>query len=189
MSDKKEGVDEVAARSLAIPDDPKAASTFVVELFRTKVIYEPGLKFVNPRLSDEEKAELQELISEARHEATSLEEMLEGSKLLSGKEYTNRPFKIAEVSWRASDIAGEGLPIFTILTVAIPGGSIKKIGVGAKSVVESVALGDARGWFGTEPDKEWLKFVAVPILDDEKRPTGRIAVELHTAADLAPFDS
>jgi hypothetical protein len=184
---KETEVEEAAAKSLAIPDDPKSASRFVVDLFRTKAIYAPGLTFENPRLSDEEKAEMSELISEQRHTASSLEELLEGSKLLAGKDYLNRPFKISNVAWRASTIAGEGLPIFAILTIVLPDGTEKKVGTGATSVVESVALGDAADWFGVSVDKEWLKFTGVDILDEDRKKTGRTAVELHTAGDLAPF--
>ena len=174
------------SQQLAIPDDPKAASRFVAELFRTKAVYDPALTFVNPTLNEEQKREAEDMIHAARHEAGSLEEMLEGSALIAGRDFTNKPFKIADVVWRASDIEGEGLPIYTILTLALPDGTTKKLGTGARSVCEAVAIADSNSWFGVEPDKEWLIFTGVPIFKDGKD-TKRIVIELHTAGDLAPF--
>jgi hypothetical protein len=171
---------------LAIPE--KAASAFVAELFRTHAFDDPTLKFTNPPLTPEQKDELQEAFHAARHEATSLEAMLEGeSGLLASKDYTNRAFKIADVSWRASELDGEGLPIFAILTIVNAQGEQKKVSTGAKSVCEAIALGDAKGWFGTGEDKNWLKFVPVALYDEDGKLRKNSALELHIADDIAPF--
>jgi hypothetical protein len=172
---------------LAIPE--KAASAFVAELFRTHAFDDPTLKFTNPPLTPEQKDELQEAFHAAKHEATSLEAMLEGtdSGLVASKDYTNRPFKIADVAWRASELDGEGLPLFAILTVVTAQGEEKKVSTGAKSVCEAIALGDAKGWFGTGEDKNWLKFVAIALYDEDGKLRKNSALELHIADDIAPF--
>ena len=119
-------------------------------------------------------------ISAQRHAAKSIEELLEGGKLTAGKDFTNRAFQIESVEWRASDIEGEGLPFYAVLGIVDANGESKKIGVGAKSVVEAVAIGDVKGFFGVGNDFPWVKFVPKPLEKDGKL-TGRTALELHVA--------
>ena len=153
------------------------SSALVVELFATGEINSAELIFTNAPV---DPATAQANISARRHAAKSLEELLDGGKLISGKDFTNRPFQIETVEWRPSDIEGEGLPFYAVLGVVDANGEAKKIGVGAKSVVESVSIGDTNGWFGVGNEWPWVKFTSIPLEKDGKL-TGRNALELHVA--------
>ena len=153
------------------------SSGLVVELFETGEINSAELSFQSAPMSPEEASRS---ISAQRHAASSLEELLEGNKLTAGKDFTNRPFQIDSVEWRASDIDGEGLPFYAVLGIVDANGEAKKIGVGARSVVEAVAIGDVKGFFGVGNDFPWVKFVPKSLEKDGKL-TGRTALELHIA--------
>ena len=153
------------------------SSALIVELFATGEINSAALQFENAPLDPVAAAAS---ISAQRHAATTIEELLEGSKLTAGKDFTNRAFQIGTVEWRASDIEGEGLPFYAVLSIVDTNGEAKKIGVGAKSVVEAVAIGDVQGFFGVGNDRPWVKFVPKPMEKDGKL-TGRTALELHVA--------
>ena len=153
------------------------SSALVVELFATGEINSAELSFDNAPV---DPATAAKNISEQRHAAKSLEELLEGSKLTAGKDFTNRAFQIESVEWRASDIDGEGLPFYAVLGIVDANGEAKKIGVGARSVVEAIAIGDVQGFFGVGDDRPWVKFTPKPLEKDGKL-TGRTALELHIA--------
>jgi hypothetical protein len=154
-------------------DTGVSASATIASMFESGDIREPGLTFENPELSAEQKLEVGAAISAAKHSANSLAALLDGANtLVKGKEYVGKAFVILGVEWRASDIEGEGCPVWALLSCADVQGESFKMSVGAWSVVESVALGDVKGFFG--PDA-WVQLIAVPL---EK---GRTALELHTA--------
>ena len=153
------------------------SSALVVELFATGEINSAELIFTNAPV---DPATAQANISARRHAAKSLEELLDGGKLISGKDFTNRPFQIESVEWRSSDIEGEGLPFYAVLGIVDANGEAKKIGVGARSVVEAIAIGDVQGFFGVGDDRPWVKFTPKPLEKDGKL-TGRTALELHIA--------
>ena len=165
----KKTTDLVVAGSLS--------SGLVAELFATGEINSAELQFENLPVDPEAAARS---ISAQRHAAKTVEELLEGGKLTAGKDFTNRAFQIDTVEWRASDIEGEGLPFYAVLAVVDGNGEAKKIGVGAKSVVEAIAIGDVQGFWGLGDDKPWVKFTPKPMEKNGKL-TGRTALELHVA--------
>lgn len=165
----KKTTDLVVAGSLS--------SALVAELFATGEINSAELSFDNAPV---DPAVAAANISAQRHAAKSLEELLEGGKLTAGKDFTNRAFQIDTVEWRASDIEGEGLPFYAVLGIVDSNGEARKIGVGAKSVVESIAIGDVQGFFGVGPERPWVKFTPKQLEKDGKL-TGRTALELHIA--------
>lgn len=158
------------------------SSAVIADLFKTGDVNDPGLRFENPPMSPEQKAEAAQMISAQRHSAKNLEELLEGGKLTSGQDYVNKAFTIETIEWRASDIAGEGLPFWALLTIVTAQGELKKIGVGARSVAEALAIGDVGGFFNDLAGfKQWVKFTAVALTDADGKLNGRTALELHVA--------
>ena len=157
-------------------------SAAVAELFKNHQQRDPDLvkRFNNPVLDQAAKDELREAMHQAKHSAKNLEELLEGGGMLNGRDYLNKPFQIERVDWRMSDIEGEGLDFFAILGIVDAYGEARRLATGGENVVESIALGDAGGFFQPIGGfAQWVKFVGVPLTDAEGKPIGRTALELH----------
>lgn len=94
-------------------------------------------------------------IAERDLAATTLDELLGGGdNVISGKNFTNRPFKALSVEWQLSDIEGDGLPFYAVIHAATLDGEVKVITCGANTVVRKLAVMDANGWFPA-----WIKIV------------------------------
>lgn len=157
-------------------------SAIVASLFKDHRERDPEVKetFKNPELDQAAKDELREAMHLSKHQAKNLEDLLEGGGMLNGRDYLNKPFQIEKVEWRMSDIEGEGLDFFAILSIVDAYGEVKRLATGGANVVESIALGDAGGFFQPIAGfAQWVKFVGVPLTDADGKLNGRTALELH----------
>jgi len=112
--------------------------------------------------------------------AGSLDELLEESKLISGKDYVDKGFALLSVEWQESTIEnGDGLPFYAVLHGATPDGEYVTIGCGAKSVVRRAALMDINDWCGPNA---WVKITRGPRLE-----SGNYPLNLVGAKEVAPF--
>jgi len=78
--------------------------------------------------------------------ASSLDELLGGGEVISGKNHVGKPFQLVGVEWQPSDIEGEGLPLYAVLHAVSPDGEQLVITCGAEGVVRKAAIIAARGW-------------------------------------------
>ena len=105
--------------------------------------------------------------------AQSLDELLGERAVLSAKSMVNKPFTVRSVSWRQSDIEGEGLPFYAVCDVALPDGTLEALSCGARSVVQKLAIMDARGWLPA----------SVRIVEGKTTPAGYKPLDLVAAPD------
>ena len=82
--------------------------------------------------------------------ATSADELLGGgsSEVISGKNYTNKPFTLTSVEWQRSDdvYAGAGLPFYAVCHIFTLDGEEKVLTCGASTVVRKLAKIAVEGW-------------------------------------------
>jgi hypothetical protein len=85
-------------------------------------------------------------IAERDLNANSLDELLGGGDVISGKNYINKPFQANSVEWGVSEFEGEGLPFYAVIHATSIDGEVLVITCGATSVVRKLAVMDMNGW-------------------------------------------
>ena len=131
---------------------------------------------------EEDPTEIAARIEAETLAASSADDLFgEGEAVLHARDVLNKPLQFLSVSWRPSDLEGEGLPFYALFRVTSPdlGGSIRLLSCGARTVVLKAARCDQEGWF-----PRWLKFVEVEVKNPVK---GRSKpLDLVAAPDLTP---
>lgn len=122
-------------------------------------------------LFEEDPDEVRRRIEAQLLSATSLDELLGERSLTPGKTFVNKPFEARGVSWRHSDIEGEGLPFYAIIEAVTPDGELLQISCGARSVVQKLAIMESRGWLPA-----WVR-----IVEGKTTPSGYKPLDLVAA--------
>ena len=128
---------------------------------------------VEIQMFEEDPDEVRRRIEAQLLGASSLDELLGERELTSGKSFVNKPFEARGVSWRHSDIEGEGLPFYAIVDAVTPNGEVLQISVGARSVVQKLAIMESRGWLPA-----WVR-----ITEGKTTPNGYKPLDLVSAPD------
>ena len=66
--------------------------------------------------------------------------------MIHGQDYLNKPFTLVDVSWRPSDIEGQGLPFYAVLNIVTLDGEQKVLTTGARSILMKIAKAQSEGW-------------------------------------------
>lgn len=119
-------------------------------------------------------------IAEKDAAATSLADLFEGDKLVSGKDYADKPFRLDSVEWQDSELPGaEALPFYAVIHGTDARGEPVTIGCGAANVMRRAAVIITKGWAPC-----WVKIVKAktdPV-------TGFTPLNLVDASEYAPFE-
>ena len=128
----------------------------------------------------EDPAEVAARIEAETLAATSAADLFgEGQAVLHALDVLGTPLQFLSVSWRPSDLDGEGLPFFALFKVADGNGEVRLLSCGARAVVLKAAKAAESGWFPA-----WLKFVEIEVKNPVK---GRSKpLDLVAAPDLTP---
>ncbi len=157
-------------------------STYIAAAFKDGTIDQ-----VTEFTLNKDPSQVRSEIAAQRDSAKSFEELL-GGNTTSGKNFVNRPFQIESLSWQPGKIEGEGLPFYAVIHAVTTDGEVQTITCGAKNVVNILAIADREHWFGIGEGYPFVKFVAVPLTDDNGKPNGRSALDLkHVPAHELPF--
>jgi hypothetical protein len=97
-------------------------------------------------ISQEDPAVISARIDAQIFEATSVEELFGEREVIHGQDYLNKPFTLVDVAWRPSDIEGQGLPFYAVLTIVTIDGEQKVLTTGARSILMKIAKAQSEGW-------------------------------------------
>jgi hypothetical protein len=129
----------MASKNLPVTIDQAIGSTEVLAYLK-----DPDSIDIHAFQPDPE--EVRRRIEARSYEATSLDELLGESEVISGKSYVNKPFQVRSVEWLVSDIEGEGLPFYAVVSMVDYDGTLGTLTCGARSVVQKLAIMVANGW-------------------------------------------
>lgn len=119
-------------------------------------------------------------IAERDANASSAAELFGSAKLIAGKDYTERPFKLTAVDFNEGDFPDSELNVYAVLRGETPQGQSITLGCGATTVMRRAAKAVVEGWLPV-----WVKIV-------KGRPnpeTGFVSLSLEDASEYAPFDA
>ena len=97
-------------------------------------------------ISHEDPAVISARIDAQIFEAASVEELFGEREVIHGQDYLNKPFTLVDVSWRPSDIEGQGLPFYAVLNIVTLDGEQKVLTTGARSILMKIAKAQSEGW-------------------------------------------
>lgn len=128
----------MANEQVAVIDE--LSSSLVLDIFTTGETRKFAIKTADP-------AETARRIAARDLNASSLDELLGGGEVLSGKNYTNKPFTLTSVEWQVSEFEGESTHNFyAIMHIVDMNGEAQVLSCGANTVMRKVAIMDAKGW-------------------------------------------
>lgn len=138
----------MATKNLPVTIDQAITSTEVLTFLK-----DPTSIQIEAYKADPE--EVRRRIESRAYEAQSLDELLGESQVISGKAYVNKPFQVRSIEWQISDIEGEGLPFYAVLSIVDTAGTIGVLTCGGRSVVQKLAIMQANGWLPA-----WVKLTS-----------------------------
>ena len=109
--------------------------------------------------------EVRKSIDAKQLSATSLDDLLGESAVISGKNHVGKPFQLRSVAFRQSDFDSEGLPFYAVFDAVDYDGTVQTISCGARSVVQKAAIMESRGWLPA-----WVKITEGKLTEAGYRP-------------------